>query len=728
MASFSVKPEYTPFTWQEMTAPYTALKEENKRQSDEYSKILENMKDLDDLKDSTVDAETYQKYTDFKNRINEMADTIAENGVNVDTLRNLTKYRNEYINDYENLVEKIKLRGELTKEQRLYMKEHPNAFFDKDYSVVPVTDVTENSTYESYDMDNEAKNVASDIYNLYMGATEDKPVTAAELAAVINSVRDKYGYTSLSDRQRKLVDNAITSGMMAGEQTYTQARQKLEAAEYDRQLKAWKIKNEAKKFYAPAKSGNGKKSGGSSSGAVITPGGVIMGGRAESAEAEDNENSGADALGNVSTLGKDWDPDDTIQGTVKVGGNSKATMMPLEYTNERIKITPIVDNSGNVESYNYVGYNDKGERKTTYNIPAVIFTMSGEQLAELKENNPTAYEAVLEAKKTFDKNVYGGYPSNTTYRFGKKMRFILDDNNKIVGVISRSGKVTKVESDKKSVLYKAYLDGYDGKDNIVLNALKLTEKNWRTTTNGGSDGNGPSLDGQNPRSTQFYLDTGEKPTESTEDTGAQNEAIYNKYKAPRWQLAFGSKNNSAEELAKMISGEGRYGKDANDNITDYYLGPDLRTCLRKFLSDATGKKDYNNNKDVITDLKKLFDAGFVITISKVNKSERKTNSIYRFEILQDSYEERVTVADNIPKSNHSDTEEFSDDAGFDDEPVSKTGGENTQTGGNNGSVGGDNGGSNKQTENKSGGTNNNGGQSGQQQNLINKETYSNNEF
>lgn len=217
--AYSIKPTYEPMTFQEMLQPYAVYGNERDRQEEAYMKLLEDARSLEDLKDSGVDREEYNKYIDFKNRINSMVDEIATTGLSRQTRSNLNKYRAEYQSDFANMVDRIKRRGELVKQQREYLTKNPNAFFDVDYSTTPASDVVDGSSYTPYDMNEAANNVASKVYSL-MSSKGDN-VTEEDMNNIIASERQKYGYDNLDDRRKAMVDNALSLGIMTADKTYT---------------------------------------------------------------------------------------------------------------------------------------------------------------------------------------------------------------------------------------------------------------------------------------------------------------------------------------------------------------------------------------------------------------------------------------------------------------------------------------------------------------------------
>lgn len=233
--AYNIKPTYEPMTFQEMLQPYAVYGAERNRQEEAYMKLLEDARSLEDLKDSEVDKEEYNKYVDFKNRINSMVNEIATTGLSRQTRSNLSKYRAEYQTDFANMVDKIKRRGELVKQQREYLSKNPNAFFDVDYSETPASKVVEGSSYTHYDMTEAANNIASKVYSIMSSKGDD--ITEEDMNNIITSERQKYGYDNLDDRKKSMIDNALSLGIMTADKTYTDNLNK-QAIENAKRIKA----------------------------------------------------------------------------------------------------------------------------------------------------------------------------------------------------------------------------------------------------------------------------------------------------------------------------------------------------------------------------------------------------------------------------------------------------------------------------------------------------------
>lgn len=416
--SFAIKPEYTPMSFKDMALPYEVYKEEQKRQEDAYYSLLENMRSLDDLKDSQVDRDTYDSYVNFKNQINDIADSIATNGLTVNSRNDLIGFRNRYQNEFANIVDQIKRRGELVKEQREYQQKYPNSFFDIDYTNVPVSSVGANSTYASYNMDNAATEVANNIYNLYANSSGNVSQNDAE--TVLQPIRDRYNYDNLNDNQKSLVDNAIISGIMTGQQAYQKQQLAQINAEYDRQLKQARLMNELNKRNGRV----GSKAGNGGVGGVINP-----------------------QLGTASASG------DTDYGW---SGDGKTWTGPLLKDGKTFTAKLYSGTVGDPESV----YTFKLPDGSSYNIKLKDFAEDEGQLKLIKK-------------------IYGGTPIEAdVLTYGVKISPILDDNNVVVGVIDKDGNAVPVKSKNKDDMYKAYV-GKDGELPVAARKIAL-DKNKKS--------------------------------------------------------------------------------------------------------------------------------------------------------------------------------------------------------------------------------------------------------
>ena len=395
--AYSIKPTYEPMTFQEMLQPYAVYSAEEERQNDAYMKLLEDARSLEDLKDSAVDSEEYNKYVDFKNRINSMVDKISATGLSRQTRDNLNKYRAEYQSNFANMVDRIKRRGELVRQQRAYLAEHPNAFFDVDYSNTPAIKVVEGSSYTPYDMDTAEKQAASDIYNLYLNKGKD--TTTNDIAAVADSVRAAYNYDTLDDNKKAKVDSAITNGGMAAYKAFTDYA-------YNQQLNQAKLAKANADAYKSAygryqMTGErvGRSSGGSS--------GVVRGG---------------------------------TTGSTGYSGRFEKHIFPGAYGGVSVQMNPSKDAKGN-NVYTYKGIDKKDHVISEADYKAMYV-----------DDGRTTY---TDAEKEFLRNIYGGIPVSERY-FGYDMTVFKNNDGNVVKVVDANGNIVDTNGSSRTDIYKAY--------------------------------------------------------------------------------------------------------------------------------------------------------------------------------------------------------------------------------------------------------------------------------
>ena len=395
--AYSIKPTYEPMTFQEMLQPYAVYGAEEERQNDAYMKLLEDARSLEDLKDSGVDSEEYNKYVDFKNRINSMVDEISATGLSRQTRDNLNKYRAEYQSDFANMVDRIKRRGELVKQQRAYLAEHPNAFFDVDYSNTPAIKVVEGSSYTPYDMDTAEKQAASDIYNLYLNKGKD--TTTNDIAAVADSVRAAYNYDTLDDNKKAKVDSAITNGGMAAYKAFTDYAYKQQL----NQAKLAKANADAYKSAYGRYQMTGERVGRSSGGSA----GVARGSTA---------------------------------GSTGYSGRFEKHIFPGIYGGVSVQMNPSKDAKGN-NVYTYKGIDKKDHVISEADYKAMYV-----------DDGRTTY---TDAEKEFLRNIYGGIPVSEK-NFGYDMTVFKNNDGNVVKVVDANGNIVDTNGSSRTDIYKAY--------------------------------------------------------------------------------------------------------------------------------------------------------------------------------------------------------------------------------------------------------------------------------
>lgn len=246
MAYLAINSKFTPYTFDELVKPFVMYDTAYQQERTRTDELLEKAALLEDLS-PTVDKETYDAYQEWKNQLKAVSDQMADSGLNNETRRTITSLGNTYRADYLPTIAKLKTRGALIKEQREYLQKHPNAFFDTDYSNTPVNQISDSSTYRTYDLDDITSKVMTDAYGKL--ANGETPNAAEYMIQYGSGVEDR-------GRQEQIA-RAINSGMSIASANNKQK----ELENYLREL-------QVKRSYSR---GSGSGSG---TGVSYTPGGV----------------------------------------------------------------------------------------------------------------------------------------------------------------------------------------------------------------------------------------------------------------------------------------------------------------------------------------------------------------------------------------------------------------------------------------------------------------------
>ena len=223
--------EFNPISFMDRIAPLNLYKEEYDKQQDAYYKLLEKTQDLAALKDIEMDRDSYQKYEEFKNQIDNIGEEMNRVGLTQDVKSGLLDLRRREIEEMKPLLSRQEKRAELIKKQQEYLKENPATFFDIDYSETPLSQITDSSTYKSYDINKITNDVATTVLDSMIS---NNGIDKSD----IELLKDKYGYNEIkNENQRKLFDKVINNAKEAASAAYV----KYQFKNYIDQTKAERI-------------------------------------------------------------------------------------------------------------------------------------------------------------------------------------------------------------------------------------------------------------------------------------------------------------------------------------------------------------------------------------------------------------------------------------------------------------------------------------------------------
>ena len=165
---YTYNAEFNPISFADRIAPMRLYKEEYDKQQAAYEKLLEETNDLGVLKDVAMDANSYKTYEDFTNEIASVADEMRTKGLSQDVRNKLLDLKRRQSTEISPLLDKQKKRADLIAEQRKYRETHQNSIFDTDYDEVALEDITGDSTFRPYDLDDDLDKTAKMIYSNIM--------------------------------------------------------------------------------------------------------------------------------------------------------------------------------------------------------------------------------------------------------------------------------------------------------------------------------------------------------------------------------------------------------------------------------------------------------------------------------------------------------------------------------------------------------------------------------
>lgn len=147
MANFNLvvnTSNFKPFTYEEMLRPLLLYKQEEEARQQAYLDLQEKASTLEDLAASEKDAEAYGVYTAYKDKLREVADSMAKNGL---TRQNnqVFNLRKSYINDIKPLNDLLEKRNKLIEEQRARDKDGTN-IYSIDYGNMSLAEMKRNPT------------------------------------------------------------------------------------------------------------------------------------------------------------------------------------------------------------------------------------------------------------------------------------------------------------------------------------------------------------------------------------------------------------------------------------------------------------------------------------------------------------------------------------------------------------------------------------------------------
>lgn len=214
MANFNLvvnTSNFKPFTYEEMVRPLLLYKQEEEARQQAYLDLQEKASTLEDLAASEKDAEAYGAYTAYKNKLREVADEMAKNGL---TRQNnqVFNLRKSYINDIKPLNDLLEKRNKLVEEQRANDKDGTN-IYSIDYGDMSLAEMKRNPTQT---------------YNTLNGNVI-RAISAETFAPLAKQILESPEYTNILGKQyfQERIQRGYTLDQIINELQGTEAGSKL---------------------------------------------------------------------------------------------------------------------------------------------------------------------------------------------------------------------------------------------------------------------------------------------------------------------------------------------------------------------------------------------------------------------------------------------------------------------------------------------------------------------
>ena len=199
--------QFKPFSYQEMLAPIKAYQDAYNEADEKLDLLLEDAatKAFNFASQDSVEKAAYDA---IMSKLKTASDNLNAGDVNAfKTIRDVNK---EYRKIMLPIQKQLEKRAELIAEQRKYAQLNPNLRFSTDYSKANLSDITDSSTYDMYDLNTITKDVKEEMSDFIKGMprTDFEPIPIGKTSNVL--VKTGYGYDADEfDKQMKDTNSAL---------------------------------------------------------------------------------------------------------------------------------------------------------------------------------------------------------------------------------------------------------------------------------------------------------------------------------------------------------------------------------------------------------------------------------------------------------------------------------------------------------------------------------------
>ena len=222
--------KFQPFSFEEMLRPLAMYTQEYNAIEQTYGDLNTKANEIAALANETDDPITYQRYKDFENSLRSKADTMAKQGLDTTSRRQLLDMRSRFATDITPIQNAIQRRNMLAEEQRKALLQNPTLMFQRDFNTrnydTSLDRFLENANYDygaQYSgalLTQEVSKMASNL------ARELRNISTGKLDEYTNTFLKKYGL-STSEVMRAIQDPTDHRGARALSAIYQSAVDKV---------------------------------------------------------------------------------------------------------------------------------------------------------------------------------------------------------------------------------------------------------------------------------------------------------------------------------------------------------------------------------------------------------------------------------------------------------------------------------------------------------------------
>ena len=222
--------KFQPFSFEELIKPLAMYTQEYNAIEQAYGDLNTKANEIAALANETDDPITYQRYKDFENSLRSKANTMAKQGLDTTSRRQLLDMRSRFATDITPIQNAIQRRNMLAEEQRKALLQNPTLMFQRDFNTrnydTSLDRFLENANYDygaQYSgalLTQEVSKMASNL------ARELRNISTGKLDKYTNTFLKKYGL-STSEVMRAIQDPTDPRGARALSAIYQSAVDKV---------------------------------------------------------------------------------------------------------------------------------------------------------------------------------------------------------------------------------------------------------------------------------------------------------------------------------------------------------------------------------------------------------------------------------------------------------------------------------------------------------------------